>query len=98
LLIDTQAIMPEVYLDVRSLEGKPKEGNGECVSLVKNLTAVGWTGKWRQGDAVVANNSIQQGTAIATFVDGRYANQSHGNHATLASASSAGKGKTRMAD
>ena len=75
--------MSEVYSDVRSLDGKPKEGNDECVTLVKNLTAVGWTGKWRQGDTVVGNNSIQQGTAIATFIDGRYANQSHGNHAAL---------------
>ena len=75
--------MSTVYSAVRSLEGKPKEGNGECVTLVKNHTSVGWTGNWRQGDNVVSANSLAQGTAIATFVNGRYANQSHGNHAAF---------------
>jgi len=75
--------MSEVFSGVGSLEGLPKEGNGECVTLVKNHTSVGWTGNWRQGDPVVGNNNLAQGTAIATFVNGRYPNQSHGNHAAL---------------
>jgi hypothetical protein len=75
--------MSDVYADVRSLEGKPKEGNGECVNLVKNHTSVGWTGKWRQGTEVVGSTNLEQGTAIATFVDGRYASSSHGNHAAF---------------
>jgi hypothetical protein len=75
--------MSDVYSDVRSLEGKSKEGNGECVTLVKNHTSVGWTGNWRQGDDVVGRNSLQQGTAIATFVNGRYPSNSHGNHAAF---------------
>lgn len=75
--------MTDVYSDVRSLEGKPKEGNGECVTLVKNHTSVGQTGNWREGENVVGNKTLQQGTAIATFVDGRYANNSHGNHAAF---------------
>lgn len=75
--------MTDVYSDVRSLEGKPKEGNGECVNLVKNHTSVGWTGKWRQGIDVVGSNTLEQGTAIATFVDGRYLSNAHGNHAAF---------------
>lgn len=75
--------MPDVYPEVRSLEGKPKEGNGECVTLVKNHTTVGQTASWRQGDEVVNSKTLQQGTAIATFVNGRYANNSHGNHAAF---------------
>ncbi|WP_312515869.1 BPSL0067 family protein [Massilia sp.] len=75
--------MSEVYTGVGSLEGLPKEGNGECVTLVKNHTAVGWTGNWRQGEQVVGNNNLARGTAIATFVDGRYPNHSHGNHAAF---------------
>lgn len=75
--------MPDVYSDVRSLEGKPKEGNGECVTLVKNHTAVGKTANWRQGVEVVSSKTIEQGTAIATFVNGRYTNSLHGNHAAF---------------
>lgn len=75
--------MSDVYADVRSLEGKPLEGNGECVTLVKNHTSVGRTGSWKQGDEVVGSRSREQGTAIATFVDGKYANRSHGNHAAF---------------
>lgn len=55
--------MATVYSAVQSLEGKPKEGNGECVTLVKNHTSVGWTGNWRQGDNVVSAISLAQGTA-----------------------------------
>lgn len=75
--------MTKVYLDVHSLEGKLKEGNGECVTLVKNHTSAGWTGGWRQGPSVVGNPTLKPGTAIATFVDGKYANQPHGNHAAF---------------
>jgi hypothetical protein len=75
--------MSNVYAEVRSLEGKPIEGNGECVTLVKNHTSVGWTGNWRQGKEVVGNRTLAQGTAIATFVDGKYPNQAHGNHAAF---------------
>jgi hypothetical protein len=75
--------MTDVYSDVRSLQGKPKEGNGECVNLVKNHTSVGWTGRWRQGIDVVGSNTLEQGTAIATFVDGRYTSNAHGNHAAF---------------
>ena len=38
---------------------------------------------WRQGEPVVGNNSLAKGIAIATFVNGRYPNHSHGNHAAL---------------
>lgn len=75
--------MSEVYANARNLEGNPKEGNGECVTLVKNHTTVGATWNWRQGAEVVGTMTLAQGTAIATFVDGRYANSSHGNHAAF---------------
>ena len=75
--------MSNVYADARNLEGKPIEGNGQCVTLVKNHTSVGWTGNWRQGSEVVGNRTLAPGTAIATFVDGKYPNQAHGNHAAF---------------
>lgn len=75
--------MSDVYAEVSSLEGKPKEGNGECVTLVKNHTSVGHTGGWRQGSEVVGSKTLETGTAIATFVNGKYPNNSHGNHAAF---------------
>jgi hypothetical protein len=32
---------------------------------------------------VLGNGSLAKGTAIATFVDGRYPNNGHGNHAAF---------------
>ena len=75
--------MADVYADARNLQGKAVEGNGECVTLVKNHTSVGSTRNWRKGTEVLGNKSLEQGAAIATFVDGRYASQSHGNHAAF---------------
>lgn len=39
------------------------------------------TSHWREGAKVLGNADIKKGTAIATFVNGRYPNLSHGNHA-----------------
>lgn len=38
---------------------------------------------WKQGEAVIGNAGVKKGTAIATFVDGKYPNGPHGNHAAL---------------
>jgi hypothetical protein len=75
--------MSHIYKEVRSLEGKEKEGDGECVTLVKNHTNVGWTGLWKQGEAVVGNKSLPQGTAVANFVNGRWPGHAHGNHSAF---------------
>lgn len=32
---------------------------------------------------MLGNKTLKSGTAIATFVEGRYANRPHGNHAAL---------------
>jgi hypothetical protein len=75
--------MSYVYEDVRKLQGKPKEGEGECVTLVRNHTSAGWTGKWKQGEAVVGNRTLRQGTAIANFENGRWPGRAHGNHSAF---------------
>lgn len=67
---------------------KQKEiaGNGECVTLVRNLTGARASSLWREGDKVtdlLEKGSIAKGTLIATFVNGRYQNLRHGNHAAL---------------
>lgn len=75
--------MPYVYSEARKLKGEKKVGSGECVALVKRYGVAPATAYWREGDAVVGNIRIAPGTAIATFVNGRYLSRSRGNHAAL---------------
>ena len=56
---------------------------GSCASLVQHYTRVGPTPRWKEGAAVRDNTTIKKGTAIATFVNGVYPNDEHGNHAAL---------------
>lgn len=75
--------MPHVYKDARLLDGQEKIGDMECVYLVKHYTDLGWTGSWREGEKVVENKNIASGTAIATFVNGKWPGLAHGNHAAF---------------
>jgi hypothetical protein len=79
-------MMPYFVPDVRSLEGKPLVGKGDCVELIKELVP-GLQGKsttaWRQGARVLDTTALLPGTAIATFVDGRYPDNESGQHAAL---------------
>ena len=76
--------MSFVYSSVASLKDKDKVGSNQCVALVQ-FYAVGipHTGAWRAGDSVVGNAGISTGTAIDTFVNGRYLSKPHGNHAAF---------------
>lgn len=61
-------------------------GNGECVTLVKALTGAPASSLWKEGAKVkelLKNSELAEGTAIATFVNGRYLNLPHGNHAAI---------------
>lgn len=75
--------MPYIYPAVQSLNRKPKISDGECISLVRAYTDVGPTSRWRQGATVFGNKNIATGTAIATFVNGRWPALARGNHAAL---------------
>src|SRR4051794_36437831 len=72
--------MPYIYRDARKLEKEDKVGDKECVALVRHYTQLGWTGSWRQGEPVVGNKKIIEGTAIATFVNGKWPGLATGNH------------------
>lgn len=72
--------MPHVYSDARKLEKKEKIGDKECVTLVKHFTDAGAAQFWREGAKVMGNHNIAQGTAIGTFVDGKWPRLSTGNH------------------
>ena len=75
--------MPYIYGRVDELEKTTMAGNHQCVALVREFAGAPLTLAWRQGEAVMGNLLIKKATAIATFVDGRYANRSYGNHAAI---------------
>jgi hypothetical protein len=78
--------MPFVYRDVDTLQSKPLVGNGECVTLVKEKAPQlkGCpSSMWKQGASVMESPDLARGTAIATFVDGKYPNKPSGNHAAF---------------
>lgn len=75
--------MSYIYSKVAELAGQPVVGSRQCVALVQHYARAPVTARWRPGAPVFGNASIKPGTAIATFIKGRYANQNHGNHAAL---------------
>jgi hypothetical protein len=68
--------MPYIYKGVRSLQDHPLVDGGDCVALVKAY-APGLKGRhtstWKEGARVIdVASELEPGTAIATFVRGRY--------------------------
>jgi hypothetical protein len=71
--------MPHLYSEVDKLQGEPPVGSGTCVDLVKVLVPglkSRTTQSWKPGINVLettkAGKTIARGTAIATFINGRY--------------------------
>jgi hypothetical protein len=82
--------MPHVYPQYRNLIRTALIENGSCVSLIRKYTPgliTPSTAAWRPGKPVLGATDIAPGTAIATFIDGRYPNKPTGNHAAWFSAS-----------
>jgi len=75
--------MPYIFREVRTLQNAAKEGDGDCVELIRKHTNLRHTATWRQGAQVFGNKTIIPGTAVATFVKGRYPNRATGNHAAF---------------
>lgn len=71
------------YKKLSDIENTPQVSTGSCASLVMYFTRVGPASLWKEGDAVKGNKTIKRGTAIATFVAGKYPNNPHDNHAAL---------------
>lgn len=69
------------------IAGKKQVGeSSECVALVKHLAPeVGPAWNWREGPVIRAPGEppLERGTPIATFISGRYPNNSRGNHAAI---------------
>lgn len=75
--------MAYIYSQAKSLDNSEKVGTFECVALVQHYTNAPITSAWSEGERVMGNKTLSPGTAIATFVDGRYPNSAHGNHAAF---------------
>ena len=75
--------MEQVFAGAPGLQRKQKVGDGECVALIQAYTKAGWTGRWRQGAAVLNNRTLRAGTAIATFEKGRWPLHRHKKHAAF---------------
>lgn len=74
--------MAYVCSNPESYQGKVV-GDGQCVALVQRAAGVPHTSTWQPGARVKDAASIPVGTAIATFINGVYPNNDHGNHAAL---------------
>lgn len=75
--------MEHVFAGAPNLQRKQKVGDGDCVALIQRYTPAGYTGRWRAGAAVLNNRNIRSGTAIATFLNGRWPGLKKGNHAAF---------------
>lgn len=74
--------MPFVYREFRKIVGLPKVDGGECARLVQHfMTRIGKTSQWRAGervlDIIASGRQLEPGTAVATFVKGRYPTIGH---------------------
>jgi hypothetical protein len=75
--------MPYVYSKVDDLDGTEKVGSKQCVALLQHYANLPHTSQWKVGAPVFGSQSVVKGTAIATFVDGKYKSLSTGNHAAF---------------
>lgn len=75
--------MPYVYEEAETLEKLPTVGSKQCVALVKQYAKAPATSLWKEGSSVKGNLLLRKGTAIATFINGKYQSLGTGNHAAL---------------
>jgi len=75
--------MSYIFESADKLDGQPIVGDGQCVTLVREMTKAPVTSSWKQGVTVKGDLTIKKGTAIATFVGGKYLSKKTGNHAAL---------------
>ena len=75
--------MAYVCKSPQTYQGK-SVGTGECVAFVQKATGAPPTKEWTEGDKVKdVCLTLATGTAVATFVNGKYPNHSSGNHAAI---------------
>ncbi|MEJ8810691.1 BPSL0067 family protein [Variovorax ureilyticus] len=82
--------MPYVHSKAEDLDDTDLVGTHQCVVLLQHYAKVPHTSSWTEGRKVHGNASIAKGTAIATFVNGKYPNRSTGDHAAFYLSQNAG--------
>jgi hypothetical protein len=75
--------MPYIYPEAEKLEKLPTVGTKQCVALIKQFTKAPPSSLWKEVKAVRGNQFLKTGTAIATFLNGKYPNHGAGNHAAF---------------
>lgn len=75
--------MPYIFSNANRLGGTEKVGTTDCVALVQFYAGVPNHRLWKPGERVLDNPNVRMGTAIATFVNGRYPNNDTGQHAAF---------------
>jgi len=75
--------MAYIYENAEKLEKIPAVGTKQCVALIKEYAKAPPTSLWEQGEPAKGNILLKKGTAIATFVNGKYPNHGTGNHAAF---------------
>jgi hypothetical protein len=80
--------MPKILTNPEQTEGRAyrnSQGETQCVELIKQTLGAPRTAEWRAGRKIrPGDRDIARGTAIATFVDGRYPQTgAGGKHAAL---------------
>jgi hypothetical protein len=58
-------------------------GSGKCPGIVQSHGGLPLVRFWFEGPKVRGTPAIPYGTAVATFVDGKYPNWEHGNHVAI---------------
>ena len=59
-------------------------GNGQCVVFVQVAAGAPVTHAWKEGKKIHKGGApLPKGTAIATFIEGKYPSHTHGNHAAI---------------
>jgi len=71
-----------IVTDFEKFEGE-LVGNGQCPQICQLKGHVPLTATWVEGPKVRGNTLIPRGTAIATFINGKYPSNAHGNHVAI---------------
>jgi hypothetical protein len=71
------------YEDAEKLVDLPTVGTKQCVALIKEYAKAPPTSLWKEGKSVKGYMLLKKGTAIVTFVNGKYQNHGTGNYAAF---------------
>jgi hypothetical protein len=81
-LIDDKNGQMWVIKGFEKLEGKVV-GSGQCPGIVQSYGGLPLTKFWFEGPKVKGLDAVPYGTAIATFIGGKYKSLKHGNHVAI---------------